>query len=108
VPDEWLRGSGRKIGLNDYAISGGRLGYQLTTAGKTVTIQFTGAKTRPTAYSIELPGLRNNIANVSVRGTTINQPAGTIHLPSATCRVPPAECHLRSHDRAALHTLRAD
>ncbi|MFG1911398.1 sugar-binding protein [Kribbella sp. NPDC048928] len=88
VPDEWLRGNGKKIGLDSYpTTNGGRLGYQLTTAGKTVTIQFSGDTRRPTGYSIELPALRNNIANVSVHSATINQAAGTIHLPQGTSRV---------------------
>ncbi|MFD7155672.1 sugar-binding protein [Kribbella sp. NPDC059898] len=83
VPDEWLRGNGEKIGLKDYPISGGRLGYQLWVAGKTVTIQFTG---KTPASSIELPGLRDNIANVSV-SSTVDQAAGTIKLPRGTSRV---------------------
>jgi hypothetical protein len=86
VPDEWLRGNGQKIGLNDYPISGGRLGYQLSVAGKTVTIQFTGATTQASAYSIELPVLRNNIVNVSVK-SVVDQSAGTIRVPRGTNRV---------------------
>ncbi|NUR95633.1 MAG: sugar-binding protein, partial [Kribbellaceae bacterium] len=83
VPDEWLRGNGQKIALNNYPVSGGRLGYQLSVAGRTVTIQFTG-KTPPA--SIELPGLRDNIANVSVT-STVNEAAGTILVPRGTSRV---------------------
>ncbi|MGZ0153507.1 sugar-binding protein [Kribbella sp. WER1] len=83
VPDEWLRGNGEKIGLDDYPITGGRLGYRLSVAGKTVTIQFTG---NTPAASIELPGLRNNIANVSGR-STVDQTAGTIEVPRGTSRV---------------------
>ncbi|MFB6726302.1 sugar-binding protein [Kribbella sp. NPDC056345] len=81
VPTEWIRDH-QKIGLNRYpARNGTRLGYQLTTTGKRVTIRFTGP---PTTYSLELPTLRNNIAHVSVRGATINQTAGTIKLPPGT------------------------
>ncbi|NUR97944.1 MAG: sugar-binding protein, partial [Kribbellaceae bacterium] len=83
VPDEWLRGNGQKVALNNYPISGGRLGYQLSVAGKTITIQFTG-NTPPT--SIELPALRNNIASVSGK-PVVDEPAGTIQLPRGTSRV---------------------
>ncbi|HZX06209.1 sugar-binding protein [Kribbella sp.] len=87
VPDEWLRGNGEKIGLDDYPITNGaRLGYHLTTAGKTVTIQFTGDTNRATGYSIELPGLRNNIQNVSAKAG-IDQAAGRVKLPRGTTRV---------------------
>ncbi|HWD78002.1 MAG TPA: sugar-binding protein [Kribbella sp.] len=83
VPDEWLHGNGQKIGLNNYPITGGRVGYQLSVAGRTVTIQFTGSTP---AASIELPGLRNNIEDVSVK-STVNQAAGTIQVPRGTSRV---------------------
>lgn len=87
VPNEWIRNR-QKIGLNDYPVANGsRLGYQLTTAGKTVTLQLTGNTATPTSYSLELPALRNNIAYVAARGATINQTAGTIHLPHGTTRV---------------------
>ncbi|TDW92747.1 hypothetical protein EV137_0007 [Kribbella pratensis] len=84
VPNEWIR-TRQKIGLNSYPVTnGGRLGYQLTTAGKTVTLQLTGNTATPTGYSLELPALRNNIAYVAAKGATINQSAGTIHLPRGT------------------------
>lgn len=81
VPTEWIRDQ-QKIGLNRYpARNGTRIGYDLTTVGKRVTIRFTGP---PTSYSLELPALRNNIATVSVRGAVIDQTAGTIKLPHGT------------------------
>ncbi|MEU4192396.1 sugar-binding protein [Kribbella sp. NPDC026611] len=84
VPNEWIR-THQKIALDSYPVTnGGRIGYALTTAGKTVTLKFTG---NTTAYSIELPALRGNIANVSVKQATINQSAGTIHLPTGTKQV---------------------
>jgi len=87
VPNEWIRNR-QKIGLTSYPVTnGGRLGYQLTTAGKTVTLQLTGNTSTPTGYSLELPALRNNIAYVAAKGATINQTAGTIHLPRGTTRV---------------------
>lgn len=87
VPNEWIRNQ-QKIGLTSYPVTnGGRLGYQLTTAGKTVTLQLTGNTSTPTGYSLELPALRNNIAYVAAKGATINQTAGTIHLPRGTTRV---------------------
>ncbi|NIK58981.1 sugar-binding protein [Kribbella shirazensis] len=87
VPNEWVR-TQEKIGLDDYPITnGGRLGYRLTTAGKSVTIQFTGDTSRATGYSVELPALRNNIAGVSVDSATVNESAGTIQLPRGTTRV---------------------
>ncbi|RZT16710.1 hypothetical protein EV649_4243 [Kribbella sp. VKM Ac-2569] len=87
VPNEWIR-TQQKIGLNGYPVTnGGRLGYQLTTAGKTVTLQLTGNTSTPTGYSLELPALRNNIAYVAAKGATINQTAGTIHLPRGTTHV---------------------
>lgn len=87
VPNEWIRNQ-QKIGLTSYPVTnGGRLGYQLTTAGKTVTLQLTGNTSTPAGYSLELPALRNNIAYVAAKGATINQTAGTIHLPRGTTRV---------------------
>ncbi|GAA1721585.1 hypothetical protein GCM10009745_83210 [Kribbella yunnanensis] len=81
VPTEWIRDH-QKIGLNRYpARNGTRVGYQLTTIGRRVTIRFTGP---PTTYSLELPTLRNNIASVSARGAVIDQAAGTIKLPRGT------------------------
>ncbi|GAA1598916.1 hypothetical protein GCM10009804_64340 [Kribbella hippodromi] len=87
VPNEWLR-TGEKIGLDQYPVqSGGRVGYQLKTAGKTVHLQFTGAATESTEYSIELPALRDNVANVSVRGAVVDQKAGTVRVPAGTKNV---------------------
>ncbi len=87
VPNEWIR-TRQKIGLNSYPVTnGGRLGYRLTTAGKTVTLQLTGNTSTPTGYSLELPALRNNIAYVAAKGATVNQAAGTIHLPRGTTHV---------------------
>ncbi len=84
VPNEWIRDH-QKIGLTRYPASNGtRVGYQLTTVGKRVTIRFTGPAT---AYSLELPVLRNNVASVSVRGAAVDQAAGSIKLPRGTSMV---------------------
>ncbi|MET7279900.1 sugar-binding protein [Kribbella sp. NPDC005582] len=84
VPTEWIRDH-QKIGLTRYpARNGTRVGYQLTTVGKRVTIRFSGPAT---TYSLELPVLRNNVAAVSVRGAAVDQGAGTIKLPRGTSMV---------------------
>ncbi|GAA1520137.1 sugar-binding protein [Kribbella lupini] len=84
VPNEWIR-TGQKIGLDRYPVTnGGRVGYRMTTAGHRVTLQLTGAVRDVTAYSVELPGLRNNVAQVSVKGATVDQAAGKVRLPSGT------------------------
>ncbi|MFI5736357.1 sugar-binding protein [Kribbella sp. NPDC051587] len=85
VPDEWLRNR-EKIAVDNYPVADGRrTGFQLSTAGKTVSITLTGD--RVGGYSIELPALRNNIATVSVRGAKVDQAAGTIRLPAQTRHV---------------------
>ncbi|MCO5989141.1 hypothetical protein NE235_23835 [Actinoallomurus spadix] len=84
VPNEWLR-TGKKIGLDRYPVqSGGRVGYQLKTAGTTVHIQFSGDVSDVAAYSVELPALRDNIVNVSVNGAVVDQKAGTVRVPGGT------------------------
>jgi hypothetical protein len=87
VPNEWLR-SRQKIGLDRYPVTnGGRVGYRLTTSGTRVTIQLSGDVRDVTAYSIELPALKNNVAQVSVKGATVDQATGKIRLPSGTRHV---------------------
>ncbi|MEV8376474.1 sugar-binding protein [Kribbella sp. NPDC056861] len=85
VPDEWVTGR-QKIAIDNYPVADGkRLGFRLTASGKTVSVELTGDGS--TGYSIELPALRGNIANVSVKGAAINQTGGTVFLPAGTKRV---------------------
>lgn len=85
VPNEWVQGR-QKIAVDNYPVSDGqRIGFRLTASDKTLSIELTGA--RVPGYSIELPALKENIANVSVKGAKIDQTAGTVLLPSGTQRV---------------------
>ena len=80
VPNEWIRNR-EKIALHGYPVTGGRIGYQLSTSGRTVTLRLSGDTAKPTGYSIELPVLRDNIAYVSTKGAVIDQVTGTVRLP---------------------------
>ncbi|MFF0341536.1 sugar-binding protein [Kribbella sp. NPDC004875] len=87
IPNEWIR-THQKVALDRYPVAaGGRVGYTLTTTGKSVQIELTGAVGDVAGFSIELPALRDNIANVSVKGAGVNQSAGTVRLPHGTKRV---------------------
>ncbi|MEV6266824.1 sugar-binding protein [Kribbella sp. NPDC051936] len=83
VPNEWIRNR-QQIALNSYPVTGGRIGYQLTTSGRTVTLRLSGDTAKPTGYSIELPVLRDNIAHVSTEGAVVDQVTGTVRLPRGT------------------------
>jgi hypothetical protein len=83
VPNEWIRNR-QQIALNSYPVTGGRIGYQLTTSGRTVTLRLSGDTAKPTGYSIELPVLRDNIAHVSTGGAVVDQVTGTVRLPRGT------------------------
>ncbi|MEV6417842.1 sugar-binding protein [Kribbella sp. NPDC051718] len=82
VPDEWLTDR-QKIAIDNYPTTDGkRVGYRLTTNGKYLSLELTGASAA--GYSLELPALRNNIAAVSIKGAVVDQSAGTIALPAGT------------------------
>jgi hypothetical protein len=87
IPNEWIR-THQKVALDRYPVAaGGRVGYTLTTAGKSVVIELTGDVADVAGFSIELPALRDNLANVSVKGATVDESAGTVRLPAGTKRV---------------------
>ncbi|MGW6201993.1 hypothetical protein ACWF0M_37965 [Kribbella sp. NPDC055110] len=58
VPDVWIR-TRQEVGLTrDPVSNGGRLGYQVTTAGKAVTLQLTGNTSTPTGNTSTVTGNR--------------------------------------------------
>ncbi|MEV6282669.1 sugar-binding protein [Kribbella sp. NPDC051770] len=86
VPNEWVRAH-QKIALDRYPVAGGRIGYRMTSTGREVSIQLTGDVRAVKGYSIELPGLRDNVAKVSVRGASVDQGGGKVTLPAGTRHV---------------------
>ncbi|WBQ07947.1 sugar-binding protein [Kribbella sp. CA-293567] len=85
VPDEWVR-KNEKIAIDNYPVADGkRVGYRLTTSGRTVSIELTGD--RVPGHSIELPALKNNVAGVSVKDAQVDEAAGTVFVPTGTTRV---------------------
>lgn len=87
IPTEWIA-AGQEIALDDYPVQDdGRVGYSMTSTGSELTFAFTGDTTNVTDLSIEVIGLKNNIARVSTPGAVIDQAAGTVRVPSGTEQV---------------------
>lgn len=87
IPNEWLT-AGQTISVQNHVVEKGKkIGYTLCTSddGKTITVQFTGeATTLP--FSIELIGLKNNIACVS-GAAAVNEPDGIVTAAPGTTAV---------------------
>ena len=98
VPADWVS-AGKKVALNDFPVSnGGRIGYSMKTNMKSVHITFSGDLAQVPSISIQLPGLTDNIASVTVKGAVVDAKAGTVTVPGGTRSV---VIHLRQASHAA-------
>ncbi len=82
IPTEWNLLQNTPVKIKDYTVEGSKkVGYEMSTEGKTITVEFTGDKLA-IPYSIELIALKNNISKVTVDGNAleegINVEAGTV------------------------------
>ncbi|AXE37557.1 carbohydrate-binding protein [Acidipropionibacterium virtanenii] len=92
VPSEWVA-AGKKVAVSNFPVSnGGRIGYSMTTSGKTVTVRLTGDRAKVSATSIELAAARGNISKVRLLGAGsalagIDQAGGRVRVPKGTTEV---------------------
>jgi len=87
APKDWIA-KGKKISLDDYpTLGGGRVGYSTRSTGTAVTLTFSGKRGDATAFSIELLGLKDNVAKVSTRKAVVDEHAGTVRVPASTKKV---------------------
>ncbi len=95
VPTEWIT-TGETLEIGNYPVKdNNRVGYTLTTSGKTVNIAFTGTDLSAVNFSVELISLKNNIVSATAKdadgqtlsGVTFDYTLGTVTLPAGTASV---------------------
>lgn len=95
IPTEWIQ-TGETVALSNYPVQNNhRVGYTLTTSGKTVNIAFTGTDLSALRFSVELISLKDNIVSVTAKdeggqtlsGATFDKALGTVSLPAGTASV---------------------
>lgn len=86
VPTDWLA-SGKNVAVDNFPVEGNkRVGFSMTTTGRTVRIGFDG-DTAGTAFTLDMMGLQNNIKATSVAGARVDRARGTVKLPAGTTAV---------------------
>ena len=102
APEDWVA-AGKRIALDNYpTLGGGRVGYTTSSTGNQVTFTFSGDVGSATAFSIELLGLKGNVAAVSVPKAVVDEAAGTVRVPASTKRVTITLRHQVDVDHTAL------
>jgi len=102
APEDWIS-AGKRITIDNYpTLGGGRVGYTATSTGTEVTLTFSGDLGGVTSFSIELLGLKDNVARVSAPKAVIDQQAGTVRVPASTRRVTITLRHPVDRDHTAL------
>lgn len=95
IPTEWIQ-TGETVALSNYPVQNNRrVGYTLTTSGKTVNIDFSGDDLSAVRFSVELISLKDNIVSVTAKGAdgetmsgvTFDKALGTVSLPAGTASV---------------------
>ena len=79
IPKEWIV-DGEEIEVTDYPVTNARMGFNITTTGKTVTLTLTGDNSK-TPVSLELLAFKDNIASVS-GNLSFDEAAGTVAVPA--------------------------
>lgn len=87
LPQEWIA-SGQQVALENYPVQkGGRVGYSLTSNGTELTLDLVGDTDAVDVFSLELVGMKDNIASVSVPDAVVDNSAGTVRVPGSLTQV---------------------
>ena len=102
VPDSWLA-PGQAISVSNFPTTDGhRLGFHISSTGRTVTLTLNGTPVEPVLF--ELPAFVNNIASTSTG--QVDQAAGIVKIPAGTRQVTVGLRHLQLEPAAT--SLRVD
>ncbi|WP_149202410.1 sugar-binding protein [Actinotalea subterranea] len=82
IPQDWLT-TGSTVALDRYPVlDDGRVGFSMSSTGTDLTVDLTGDVGAVEAFSIELIGLKDNIARVSTPGASVDEAAGVVRVPA--------------------------